>query len=73
MVFRVAGDIIGELGRDDGAGGNPVSMFECAAEFGDTRRAAVSATDADNGGIPFFRNFRPQRGIVREDHALCAA
>ena len=73
MAFRITGNIIFESGRDDRACGHTVSMFQCPAEFGDTRRTAVSAAYSHNGGIPLFLDLGPQGGIVREDHALGAA
>jgi hypothetical protein len=59
MAIGIARNIIGELCGYHSAGGYAVDMLQCSAEFGDTRRTAVSAANAHNCGIAFLFNFRP--------------
>ena len=67
VTLGVPRNIICKLGRYNRTGRHAVGMFQRSAEFGDTRRTAVSATHANNGSVPLFPDFRPQRGIIGED------
>jgi hypothetical protein len=59
MAFRIPGHIIGKLGGYDRTCWHSVCMFQRSAEFGDTRRTAVSASNTDNGSVASFLNFCP--------------
>jgi hypothetical protein len=79
MTIRIAEHIIGELGRYNRASGDTMSMFQCPAEFGDTRRATVSTSDAHDGSVSLMLNFRPQSRIfpeccaIRSSRSACCA
>ena len=51
--------VIRKLGRHNCTCWNPMNMFQRSSKFGDTRRAAVSSSDTDNGSIALFPDFRP--------------
>jgi len=59
MTPAVTLDVIGEAGGYDGRGRDAVIILQSTGEFGDTRRAAVSATDAEDGGVAVFLYLLP--------------
>jgi hypothetical protein len=63
----MARNIVRKLGGYYGTGGYAMDVFQGSAEFGDTRRAAISASDAYNRGIAILFNFRPQGRVIAEN------
>ena len=59
MAIGIPEHIISKLGGYYRTGGYAVRVFQRSAEFGDTRRTAVSTAYADDRGIAFCLNFLP--------------
>ena len=70
MAAAIALDVIRKTGSDDGRGGYAVIILQRPGKFGDTRRTAVSASDAQDGGIALFLDFSPELGFVGEHAGL---
>jgi hypothetical protein len=59
MVQGIRGREFGKSRAGHWSGGNSVLCFEHSAVIGDTRRAAISPTNAENDSIPFILDLEP--------------
>jgi len=73
MAPAVALDVVRETGSDDGGCRYTVVILQRSGKFGDTRRASVSTTHTDDGGVTIFLYLRPQLGFIGEHAGLLVA
>ena len=73
MAPAVALDVVRKTGSDNRSRGDAVGILHRPGKFGDTRRTAVSASDAEDDGVTIFLDLSPQLGFIGEHAGLLMA
>jgi hypothetical protein len=66
MAAAIALDIVRKTGGNDRGCRNIVVVLQGTGKFGDTRRASISAADAEDSGVTIFLDFSPEFGFIGE-------
>jgi hypothetical protein len=59
VVLGISSDVVFKSCRYNRTNWDTMRMLEDPGELGDTRRTAISPTNAENDGVSFFLDFRP--------------
>jgi hypothetical protein len=70
VILGILRGIFGKPAARERSRWDTVFCFQFSAMRGDTRRAAISATYAEDDGIRFFLNFLPHLGLIHKHDSL---